>query len=333
MGRASRSWVMSMQSKILEILKNSDSHISGQEISEKLGVSRQAVWKDINTLKEKGYEISSDKKKGYKLLALPAYLNQDAVKATLNTKIIGKNITVLDTVNSTNDYLKQLGNDGCENGTVVVARQQTKGKGRLGRQWLSAKDNSVMFSFLLRPEIAPNEVSAITPLAGLAICKAIRKFTKLDCMIKWPNDIIVGRKKLVGILCEMSAEFDRIEYIITGVGINVDQTIFPEEIDYKATSILLETGRHINKNELLACVLEFLEDEFIKNDLKLTASALDEYREMCATIGKSVTFTRGTRKVSGTAIGLDSNGELKIMLSDGTVCKVNSGEVTVQGIY
>ncbi len=322
-----------MQNKILEILKNSDSHISGQEISETLGVSRQAVWKAINTLKEKGYEISSDKKKGYRLVSFPDYLNENAIKNVLHSKIIGKNITVLDSISSTNDHLKQLGNDGCKNGTVVVARQQTKGKGRLGRQWLSGKDNSVMFSLLLRPDIAPNEVSAITPLAGIAICKALRKFTNLDCMIKWPNDIIVGRKKLVGILCEMSAEFDRVEYIITGVGINVDQPMFPEEIDFKATSILLETGRHINKNELLACVLEYLEDEFIKNDLKLTASALDEYSEMCATIGKNITFTRGTRKVSGTAIGLDSNGELKIMLSDGTVCKINSGEVTVQGIY
>ncbi len=322
-----------MQNKILEILTNTDSHISGQEISEKLGVSRQAVWKAINTLKEKGYEINSAPKKGYRLISFPDYLNENAIKNALHNEIIGKSVIVLDSVRSTNDYLKQLGNDGCENGTVVVAREQTNGKGRLGRQWLSAKDNSIMFSFLLRPDIAPHEVSAITPLTGLAICKAVRKFTNLDCMIKWPNDIIVGRKKLVGILCEMSAEFDRVDYIITGVGVNVDQAVFPEEIDFKATSILLETGRHINKNDFLACILEHIENEFLKNDLKLTSTALDEYAEMCATIGKGVTFTRGTRKVSGMAVGIDSNGELKVMLSDGTICKVNSGEVTVQGIY
>ena len=127
---------------------------------------------------------------------------------------------------STNDYLKKLGADGCENGTVVVAREQTQGKGRLGRVWKAKKDDSITFSFLLRPKIAPSEVSSITPLAGLAVCKAIREFTGLDCRIKWPNDIIIGKKKLVGILTEMSAEFDAVEYVITGIGMPILR-IFP----------------------------------------------------------------------------------------------------------
>lgn len=322
-----------MQKKILDILLSADDFISGQEISEKLGVSRQAVWKSINVLKEKGYEIQSVTNRGYRLVSSPNYLNESSLKSLLHNKIIGKNLIVLDSVNSTNDYLKKLGNEGCENGTVVAAREQTKGKGRLGRTWQSKKDDGIAFSVLLRPSVAPNEVSAITPLAGLAVCKAIREYTKLDCVIKWPNDIIVGRKKLVGILTEMSAEFDAVEYVITGIGINVDHTSFPEEIAFKATSLLLETGRHIDKNEFLACVLEHLENEFVKNNLELTPTALSEYTDLCATVGRSVTFQRGTRRISGMAVGVSEHGELKVMMSDGTICLVNSGEVTVQGIY
>lgn len=322
-----------MQKKILDILLNTDDFISGQEISEKLGVSRQAVWKAINALKEKGYEIQSVTNRGYRLVSSPNYLNESSLKSLLHNKIIGKNMIVLDSVNSTNDYLKKLGNEGCENGTVVAAREQTKGKGRLGRTWQTKKDDGIAFSVLLRPSVAPSEVSAITPLAGLAVCKAIREYTKLDCVIKWPNDIIVGRKKLVGILTEMSAEFDAVEYVITGIGINVDHTSFPEEIAFKATSLLLETGRHIDQNEFLACVLEHLENEFVKNNLELTPTALSEYTDLCATVGRSVTFQRGTRRISGMAVGISEHGELKVMMSDGTICLVNSGEVTVQGIY
>ena len=322
-----------MQKKILDILLNADDFISGQEISEKLGVSRQAVWKSINALKEKGYEIQSVTNRGYRLVSSPDYLNESSLKSLLHNKIIGKNLIVLDSVNSTNDYLKKLGNEGCENGTVVAAREQTRGKGRLGRTWQSKKDDGIAFSVLLRPNVAPSEISAITPLAGLAVCKAIREYTKLDCVIKWPNDIIVGRKKLVGILTEMSAEFDAVEYVITGIGINVDHTSFPEEIAFKATSLLLETGRHIDKNEFLACVLEHLENEFVKNNLELTPTALSEYTDLCATVGRSVTFQRGTRRISGMAVGVSEHGELKVMMSDGTICLVNSGEVTVQGIY
>ena len=322
-----------MQKKILDILLNADDFISGQEISEKLGVSRQAVWKSINALKEKGYEIQSVTNRGYRLVSSPDYLNESSLKSLLHNKIIGKNLIVLDSVDSTNDYLKKLGNEGCENGTVVAAREQTKGKGRLGRTWQSKKDDGIAFSVLLRPNVAPSEVSAITPLAGLAVCKAIREYTKLDCVIKWPNDIIIGRKKLVGILTEMSAEFDAVEYVITGIGINVDHTSFPEEIAFKATSLLLETGRHIDKNEFLACVLEHLESEFVKNNLELTPTALSEYTDLCATVGRSVTFQRGTRRISGMAVGVSEHGELKVMMSDGTISLVNSGEVTVQGIY
>lgn len=174
-----------MQKKILELLTKTDGYVSGSEISEQLGVSRQAVWKAMNNLKEQGYKIDSVTNRGYCLVAYPPHLNESAIEKYLKTSVIGKNLIVLDEVGSTNDYLKKLGADGCENGTVAVAREQTQGKGRLGRVWKAKKDDSITFSFLLRPKIAPSEVSSITPLAGLAVCKAIREFTGLDCRIKF----------------------------------------------------------------------------------------------------------------------------------------------------
>lgn len=322
-----------MQDKILEILTNSDGYVSGQYISKQLGVSRQAVSKAVKALKEKGYEISSITNKGYFLVSEPNYLNEQSIKKYLKTAVIGKNLVVLDTVGSTNDYLKNEGNNGCANGTVVAAREQTKGKGRLGRTWQANKDDCVMFSFLLRPDITPQEVSCITPLAGLAVCKAIRAYTGIDCKIKWPNDIIVGSKKLVGILTEMSAEFDGVEYVVTGIGINTEHKSFPEEIAHKATSVFLETGLHIDKNEFLAYVLNQIETDFAKNDMRLSEKALEEYTSLCETIGRNVSFTRQGQTFSGRAAGVDSQGELIVTLTDGSDCIVNSGEVIVQGIY
>ncbi len=131
----------------------------------------------------------------------------------------------------------------------------------------------------------------------------------------------------------MSAEFDAVEYVISGIGINVDHSSFPEEIAFKATSIFLETGRHIDKNEFLACVLTHIENEFLRSNLELNPTALEEYNDLCATIGRSVAFQRGSRRTEGMAVGVAENGELKVMLSDGSIQLVNSGEVTVQGIY
>ncbi len=319
--------------KLLNLLTQTDGYISGQALAEQLGVSRQAVWKTISALKEQGYKILSVPNKGYRLESLPSYLNEAAIRRELKTSILGKNLIVLDSVGSTNDYLKELYTNGCENGTVAAAREQLHGKGRLGRIWSAKKDECLMFSVLLRPHIVPGEVAAITPLTGLAVCKALRKATRLDCRIKWPNDVIVGNKKLCGILTEMSAEFDAVEYVIAGIGINVSQTEFPNEIAYKATSLALETKRSFDQNKLLAVILGELEHIFTKTNLSMTRDALDEYIPLCATIGKSVSFQRGSSRVSGTAADVSNRGELMVMMPDGTICLVNAGEVTVQGIY
>ncbi len=322
-----------MQDKILQLLYSTQDYVSGQQISESLGVSRQAVNKAVRSLRDKGFEIESATNKGYLLTKFPQQLCAEAIRCHLHTKLIGNSIKVLDTVDSTNDYLKKLAAKGAEAGTVVLAREQTAGKGRLGRVWQSKKDDGIALSVLLRPELTPAEISSITPLSGLAVCRAINDFCMLDSRIKWPNDVIVGKKKLVGILTEMSAELDRIDYTITGIGINVSHTSFPEDIAHKATSILLETGRHIDKNKFVATLLEYLEQELVSNRYMLSGQAVGDYQALCATIGRQVTFTRGKRRISGMAVSVSNGGELEVMLSNGTVSTVNAGEVTVQGIY
>ncbi len=318
---------------ILDILTQTSEYVSGQALAGTLGVSRQAVWKGIRALREQGYAIESVPNRGYRLRMMPDCLNAAAVRSFLAAAVIGCELEVLESVGSTNDYLKALAAKGAKSGTVVAAREQVSGKGRLGRTWQSKKDENIAFSVLLRPHIAPTEVACVTPLTGLAVCKALRAFTGLDCQIKWPNDVIAGRKKLCGILTEMSAEFDAVEYIIIGIGINVNQTDFPPEIAEKATSLLLETGTRFDKNKLLACILQQMEEEFLRNNLELTPQALGEYTSLCATVGREVGFSRGGKPCTGIAEGVAPTGALLVRLPDGAVAAVSSGEVTAQGIY
>ena len=169
------------QNRILDILLGADTYVSGQSLAEQLGVSRQAVWKEIKALRARGYTIESVTNRGYRLTGSPDYLNAAAVRAHLTAKIIGCELEVLESVGSTNDYLKILGANGCKSGAVAAAREQVSGKGRMGRTWQNKKDENVMFSVLLRPKMAPAEAGAVTPLAGLAVCKALRSLTGLDC--------------------------------------------------------------------------------------------------------------------------------------------------------
>ena len=260
-------------------------------------------------------------------------LDKNTIKSNLNTDIIGKNIIILDEVDSTNTYLKELGAKSAEEGTVVITTNQTAGKGRLGRSWECEQEKSVAISILLRPNNVNIADCAITPLAGLAVTNALNKLCLTDCKIKWPNDVIIDNKKLSGILTEVAFSGEKVAYTVTGIGINVNNSVFPEDIDYKATSILKETGRHTDVNLLVATVLNYFEKYVLGNHLTLTGEALIEYRNMCATIGRQVMFNRGNRDITGMATGISPKGELDVMLSDGTVVKLNSGEVTVQGIY
>ncbi len=321
-----------MKNEILELLKNSGDYISGQSLCQRFNVSRTAVWKAIKSLKYEGYEIDSVTNKGYRFVSAPNIVSESEIKNSLDTKFIGKNLIVLETVDSTNNYLKEMANE-FTNGTVVTSREQTGGKGRLGRVWQSIKDQALYFSIILRPDISPMEVSTITPLCGLAVAKSLNEYFDFAAKIKWPNDVIVGNKKICGILTEMSCEFDKVDYIITGIGINILNESFSPEIAKKATSCKIESNKEIDKNKLLAMVLKNIEDTLIKSDYRFNEENLREYKEYCATIGRQITFKRKGQDVTAKAVDINNQGELITELNDGTTEIVFSGEVSVQGIY
>lgn len=321
-----------MKDKVLALLIDKNDYVSGEDISNELGVSRSAVWKAISALRDNGYNIESSTKKGYKIISMPDILSKGYIMKNLNTKIIGKNIICLDTIDSTNEEAKRLGSKGEADGTVIFAEEQTKGKGRLGRSWISPKGSSLIFSVLLRPNMMPFDIPNITIAAGYSVCKAIRKFTGCNAMIKWPNDLIIGNKKICGILTEMAAEADRINYVVVGIGINVNIQSFPEEISCKATSLSIESGKKINRADLVKEILAQFDKDYREFVLFNSLNMIEEFKANCATIGREVTAYVGNKVIKGTAIDILPNGELVIKNNSGQFM-INSGEVTVQGIY
>lgn len=322
-----------MKQKILKLLKESDGYVSGQEICGLFGVSRTAVWKAVNSLRAQGYVIDSSTNKGYRLFGVKDIVNSSDIKRYLKTAYIGKSIYVLDTVDSTNNFAKNLGHNGAESGIAVIARGQTEGKGRLGRTWSSKKDAGLWMSVLLRPDISAEEIYCITPLAGLAVYRVINRICPDRTFIKWPNDIIVGNKKICGILTELTAEADKVEFLVTGVGINVDLDSFPEEICGKATSLYLETGRRCEKSRLAAEILNELEAVFSENEFMLRDSALSEYKAACASINREIGFWRRGEYIRAEAFDINRRGALLAEDKNGVSYELSSGEVTVSGIY
>ena len=222
-----------MQTKILSALQKADDYLSGEALSEQLGITRSAIWKHINKLKKEGYAIHAVRNRGYKLLALPDVLNAEVLAKELEGCVIGHPLITLKTVDSTNEEIKRRAKEGAAHGLVVTAEEQTAGKGRFGRQWCAGHDGGLYFSVLLRPDLPPADIASITLASGYAVCLAVREFTGLPAEIKWPNDIIIGTKKLCGILTEMAAQSDKVDYVVIGIGINVNNRSFPAVIANK----------------------------------------------------------------------------------------------------
>ena len=226
-----------MYYKILEELKKTESYISGEELGEKLGVSRAAIWKGIQKLKEQGYEIEAVSNKGYHIVRNQDLYNGIEIEEVCNTTKIAKEVYFYEQTDSTNNCIRKLAKEGKKEGVVAVAEIQTAGKGRRGKGWQSPKGTGIWMSMLLTPNITPPEAPVLTLLAGLAVCRAVRQQTGLTAMIKWPNDILISNKKICGILTELYAEMDSVHFVITGIGINVNTEVFPEELQKTATSL------------------------------------------------------------------------------------------------
>lgn len=324
-----------MKEKVLRALRSTEEYVSGQQLCEALGVSRTSVWKSINSLREDGYQIDAIPNKGYKIIGSPDSIAKEEIASRLHTKRIGKEIYYFSKIDSTNQYAKKLGEEGAPDGTIVIADEQTKGKGRSGRHWVTPPGSAIAFTILLRPKLPPASISMVTLVKGLAVCNAIRELYHLPVGIKWPNDVVIDGRKICGILTEMSAEVDGVHYIVIGTGINTNVDSFPDEIKDVATSLKIQLGRPVDRAEVLVRVIEFFEEYYEKfeedGDLRRLQ---DTYNEELLNMNEGVRVLDPKGEYTGVALGIDPEGQLLVKRDDtGEIVKVWSGEVSVRGIY
>jgi len=323
-----------MKEEILRLLRSADGYISGQELCNRFGVSRTAVWKAINQLKEAGYEIEAQQNKGYKLMAAPDLMTEAEIKSLMHTEWVAKEVLYFDTIDSTNTKAQELAEKGYPSGTLVVADKQESGKGRRGRSWVSPSGTGIFMTLMIKPDINPNNASMLTLVAALAVAKAITSVTGEEAMIKWPNDIVVNSKKVCGILTEMNAQFDYINHIVVGIGINVHNESFPEEISQMASSLMIEAGgKRFHRAQIIAETMSYFEqyyDTFLKTqDL---SALVREYDELLVNRNKSVRVLDPKEPFDGKAMGITPKGELIVDTWESRKL-VSSGEVSVRGIY
>ena len=306
----------------------------GRQLCSRLGVSRTAVWKNIRSLQEDGYEIEAVTNRGYRLAGVPDTIAEEEVASRLQTERMGRQIRYFSRIDSTNQYAKRIAEEGAPDGTLIIADEQTAGKGRSGRTWVTPPAEAIAFTLLLRPKLSPDRISMVTLVMGLAVTNAVNSLYGVSAGIKWPNDVVIKGRKLCGILTEMSAEVRQVNYIVIGVGINANLTSFPEEIREIATSLKLELGRDINRAELIARVMTEFERLYAEFEAQGDLGAvMQEYNELCLNAGSKVRVLDPNGEYTGTSRGINSMGELLVETEDGQIQEVYAGEVSVRGIY
>lgn len=318
--------------RVLALLRDSKGTVSGQDISRTLGKSRAAVWQWIEELRGDGYEIDASPRRGYTLVGVPDRLYPWEIAMHLRTEVVGKAIEYRESVGSTNDVAKALAKDGAPEGLVVVAEEQVAGKGRRGRSWSSPLRQGVWSSTILRPELSPYEAPKMALVAALATVLAIEDVTPLQAAVKWPNDVLVAGKKVCGILVEMDAEIDQVRYLVVGVGINANLPLsaIPDDARPNATSLKAELGRHVERNALLAALLNHLEHLYLGWQSDGFHRILDEIRRRTHTIGRHVRVLEGETAWEGFARAIADDGALVVETHAGVVRPVYAAEVSVR---
>jgi BirA family transcriptional regulator, biotin operon repressor / biotin---[acetyl-CoA-carboxylase] ligase len=319
-----------MDEEILQLLRDhSSKYLSGEKISHRLKVSRTAVWKRIGRLRALGYEIEASTRSGYRLVGTPDLLTPSEIKPILKTKWLGKTIHHFGALDSTNAQAYQLALDGAEEGEVVISESQEKGKGRLGRQWFSPPFLNLYLSVILRPKIPPHQASLITLMAAVATADAIRQFSGLLPLIKWPNDILLRDRKIAGLLNEIHSEIDRIHFVILGIGVNLntDESMFSREIRAAATSLMIEMGQTISRKVFLQVLLQELERWYSIFINEGSAVILRAWRSRAHLKGRRVNVTSFGETLAGVAIDVDSDGALILETENGKRKRVVAGDV------
>ena len=303
--------------------------VSGEKMSESLGITRTAVWKKVTALRERGFEIESVGRKGYRLIRSPDVLMAPLISAGLGTKWAGHPVICHECVDSTNRVLKQMAINGAGHGTLVLANEQTGGRGRRGRGWLTPKDTSIAMSLLLRPEIPPARVALLSLAASVAVAKGIEQVTGLPARIKWPNDIVVNGKKVCGILLEMEANEQSVSYVVAGAGINVHILEFPEEIRETATSLDLECGHPVSRVKTVQAVMRAAEET---EQMLRQGTFMSVYEQYSATMGRPVSVQAVGETFTGTAERIKEDGVLVVRTASGELREVMAGDVSVRGL-
>ncbi|MCI0746424.1 MAG: biotin--[acetyl-CoA-carboxylase] ligase [Verrucomicrobia subdivision 3 bacterium] len=325
---------MTLDAKILSTLRGAgDGCVSGAELSHQLGISRTAVWARIQELRSLGYEIEASPHHGCRLRAVPDVLHADDLMSLVNgNHIIGRDIQVFQETNSTNDVVERLARDGVAEGAVVFAETQKRGRGRLGRHWVSPPRKGLWFSVLLRPNLQPPQATQLTVAAATALARTIHEHCGLQPSVKWPNDILLQDRKVAGVLTELAAEIDCIRYVILGIGINVNfsPSDFPAELRAVATSLQIEAGHAFRRAELAAALLRELDRDYDRVRRREFGRVADEWAAHCATLGQRVRIRIGDRAVTGRAEALDDAGALLLRTDHGHLERIVGGDVTLE---
>jgi len=317
---------------IIEIFrKNADGFVSGQVISNKIKVSRTAVWKHIEGLRKRGYLIESIPSKGYRLVEIPDRLSPDEIRKTLQAGFIGKELLFFDEVDSTNDVAMQSGAKGLAEGLVVLSEGQYHGKGRMGRTWVSPKNVNLYISILLRPDISPQYAPVMTMMSAISTARAIKEVTGLETTIKWPNDILIDRKKVSGILTEMNAEQERINYIVAGIGINVNmkKQDFPEDLRMPATSLSECLGKRVDRMNLLFTLIKILEQDYEELKKDGIMSIFRKWRKGCDILNRRIKVSLPGEEITGVAEDFTPEGGLVMRLDGREKRIIYAGDVLI----
>ncbi|MEW9669797.1 biotin--[acetyl-CoA-carboxylase] ligase [Ammoniphilus sp. 3BR4] len=319
-----------MKDEILKMFKEAEGDfVSGESLSNALSCSRTAIWKHIEELRGEGYEFEAVRRSGYRLLSSPDVPYPEEVRWGLNTKYLGKEVHYFPSVDSTQHKAHSLAKEGAPEGTLVIADHQEGGKGRLGRVWHSPPGSGVSMSILLRPKLELHRCPQLTLLTAVAIVEAIREETELPVQIKWPNDILLNGKKICGILTELNAESDCINYLIIGVGINVNTPSFPEELSGIATSLMLEKKEPIRRVKLIQNLLQKLEELYELYLEEGFAPIKSRWESHAISIGKNLIIRQMSGTMTGFALGIDDQGVLLVQKDDGSVEKVYSADIEI----
>ncbi|MEK3881418.1 biotin--[acetyl-CoA-carboxylase] ligase [Paenibacillus sp. PL2-23] len=320
---------MSIDALLQLFERHKDQYVSGGMMSQELGVSRTAVWKQIKKLEGAGYEFEASTKLGYRLVFAPEAIDEAAWSSAIRAKRFGSTLVVREQVKSTQDVARELAENGAQEGALVLAEEQLGGRGRMGRGWVSPQGKGLWMSMVLRPEVPIHCAPQLTLLTAVALCRSLRRETELEIGIKWPNDLLVNGKKISGILLESAAEDERLKYIIAGVGVSVNLSAsdYPEELLEKATSLRIEGGRAFSRQALLAAFLlewETLYDLFLQEGFGPIATL---WESLSVTLGRRARLITPQGELHGIPVGLEESGAIRVLQDNGSYASIFSAEM------